>query len=79
MKRSNKKIPSTKLKLNKYLEGYKITELGNIMNIPYTQLYKYKSAGANPTLLMIERLAIGLSRLRGKKVTVYDLLEVKRH
>lgn len=70
----------TKLKLQEHLEGYKITELARHMdNMTYTQLYKYLSDNSNPTLLMLDRLARGLTKLKGEEVTIVDLLEIDGH
>lgn len=72
------KSPKTRLRFDELLEGHSIGSLAKEMNITYTQLYPYKRAGANPTLLALEKLADGLSKLKGKEISVYDLLEIKK-
>lgn len=72
-----RKNPKTKLNLSKLLKGHKKTELALLIGVPYTQLYKYLEDGANPTLLMLERLAEGLSKLRNEKITLNELLDLK--
>ena len=45
------------------------------MNITYTKLYPYNKKVANPTLLALEELDNGLTKLRGEPVEITDLLE----
>ena len=71
-----KKRPETKLIVEELLDGYCKTDLARIMGITYTQLYKYTGEGANPTLLMLERLASGLSELRNEEISLIGLLNI---
>lgn len=66
----------TKLILQDHLDGHKITELAKHMDVTYTQLYQYLKDDANPTLSMLDRLAKGLSKMKGQKVNVIELLEI---
>lgn len=70
--------PKTKLRIKKLIKGQKITELAKAMGIPYTQVYKYLEDDVNPTLLILERFAEGLSKIHGKKIGLIDLLEIKK-
>lgn len=70
-----KSSPKTRLRFDELLEGHSITALAREMNVSYTQLYPYKKSGANPTLLALENLAKGLSKIRGEYLTVTDLIE----
>lgn len=70
--------PKTRLRFDELLGNHSIGSLAKEMNITYTQLYPYKKAGANPTLLALEKLADGLSKLKGETVSVHDLLESKK-
>lgn len=71
---SKLKQPKTKIKkLSSLLEGKKITELALIMEIPYTQLYQLNKEGANPSILSLDNLALGLSKLHNKKVKFSEL------
>lgn len=69
-------MKKTKLRLKEYLADHKITVLATHMDMTYTQLYKYFKDDANPTLLMLDRLADGLSKLRGEEIHLIDLLEI---
>ena len=41
----------------------------------YTRSYmRTKKSGANPTLLALEQIAEGLSKLHGKKIRIRDLI-----
>jgi hypothetical protein len=71
-----KRKPKSKILLNELLEDYSVVDLAKVMNVVYTQLYPYKKPGANPTLLILEQLAEGLSRLHGKPISPLDLIEV---
>ncbi len=51
-----------------------VTDLANQIGVVYTQLYAYKKSGANPTLLALEQIAEGLSKLHGKKIRIRDLI-----
>lgn len=74
--KKDRKLPRTNLKFKELLDGYSISELANYMGVTYTQLYPYKKRGANPTLLVLEQLAVGLSELRKEQITVADLLGI---
>ena len=81
MTHKNTKIqrrPKTKLKFKELLGEQSIVQLAKKMNITYTQLYPYKKHGANPTLLALEDLAEGLSKLLGKEIKIADLISSKR-
>lgn len=73
-----KKKPKTKLRFNELLGDHSIVQLAQKMNVTYTQLYPYKKIGANPTLLALEELAIGLSALLGRKILIEDLIDSGR-
>jgi len=76
MSESQKKAkPKTKLKFEELLGDRSIGKLAKVMGVTYTQLYPYKKKGANPTLLALEQLAKGLSKLRNENVSVLDLLD----
>lgn len=79
LKKSSKaSSPKTRLLFDELLGNHSISSLAKEMNITYTQLYPYKKVGANPTLLALEKLADGLSKLKGETVSVHDLLENKK-
>lgn len=69
-------MAKTKFILKEHVDGYKITELAKHMDMTYTQIYKYLNDDANPTLAMLDRFAEGLSKLKNKKISVLDLLEI---
>ena len=73
--KSKPEQPRTRLLLDELLGEYSLVDLGREMGVVYTQLYAYRKAGANPTLLVLEKMAGALSRLRGKKITIMDLLK----
>lgn len=78
LKMSNKikKItPKTKLRFSELLGDLSIVQLADEIGVTYTQLYPYKKDGANPTLLALEQLAAGLSRLKNEHVTIVDLIQ----
>lgn len=66
--------PRTRLRFNELMAGYTMRELAVKVGMEYTRLYPYTREGANPTLLILERLAVGISELTGKKVTARDLI-----
>ena len=74
-KKADPEQPRTRLRLDEHLGGFSLVDLGREMGVVYTQLYPYRKPGANPTLLVLEKLVAGLSRLRGRKITVMDLLK----
>ncbi|WP_142699378.1 hypothetical protein [Bdellovibrio sp. ZAP7] len=79
MAEKKKKIaPKTKLQFSELLGDLPIGKLAQEIGVTYTQLYPYKKAGANPTLLVLEQLAEGLSKLRNEKVSVIDLIQPKQ-
>lgn len=73
--KSRKSVPKTKLRFSELLGDLSIGKLAKEIGVTYTQLYPYKKHGANPTLLVLEQLADGLSKLRNQDVTVIDLIE----
>lgn len=73
--KNSKSSPKTKLRFDELLEGYSITQLAREMDVTYTQLYPYRKSGANPTLLALENLALGFSKIRGEKISVVDLID----
>lgn len=73
--KTKKNSPKTKLRFSELLGDLPIGKLAKEIGVTYTQLYPYKKAGANPTLLVLEQLAEGLSKLRNEDVTVTDLIE----
>jgi predicted transcriptional regulator len=75
--KSKKTVPKTKLRFSKLLGDLSIGKLAKEIGVTYTQLYPYKKAGANPTLLVLEQLADGLSKLKNKDISVTDLIESK--
>ena len=76
--KQKKRLPKTKLRFKELLAKNSIGKLADAMNVTYTQLYPYKKDGANPTLLVLEQLAMGLSELRGENISVTDLLKVRK-
>lgn len=74
-KKKKRIVPKTKLRFTELLGDLSISELAKEIGVTYTQLYPYKKKGANPTLLALEQLADGLSKLRNESVSVFDLLE----
>lgn len=70
-----KNTPKTKLRFSELLGDLPIGKLADEIGVTYTQLYPYKKAGANPTLLALEKLAEGLSKLKNEPVTIVDLIE----
>lgn len=68
------KKPRAQLKLDELLGGYSLIDLANQIGVVYTQLYAYKKSGANPTLLVLEQITDGLSKLHGKKIRIRDLI-----
>jgi transcriptional regulator with XRE-family HTH domain len=74
-KMAKKKRPKTKLRFGELVSGLSMQALAKSLGVTYTQLYRYKKPGANPTLLVLEELASGLSELRGESLSVVDLLE----
>ncbi|MGE4131415.1 MAG: hypothetical protein AB7F86_07235 [Bdellovibrionales bacterium] len=68
--------PRTKLLFNELLGEQSIIQLANKMGVVYTSLYYYKEDGANPTLLGLEDLAKGLSKLTNKPVSILDLIKL---
>ena len=68
------KKPQTQLRLNELLGDFSVIDLAKEIGVVYTQLYAYKKDGANPTLLALEQIAEGLSKLHGKKIRIRDLL-----
>lgn len=73
-----KSAPKTKLRFSELLGDLSIGKLAKAIGVTYTQLYPYKKAGANPTLLVLEQLAEGLSKLKNEDVSVVDLIEQPR-
>ncbi|MBT5093133.1 MAG: helix-turn-helix transcriptional regulator [Halobacteriovoraceae bacterium] len=73
-KKPGGKKPKTRLRVNELLEGYSKEELAYIMGITYTQIYPLLKKDANPTLSTLESLAKGLSKLRGEKIELVDIL-----
>ena len=71
---SNDKKPKTQLRFEELLGEHSIIDLANEIGVVYTQLYAYKKEGANPTLLVLEQIAKGLTKLKGKKVLIRDLI-----
>lgn len=70
-----KNSPKTKLRFSELLGDLSIVKLAKEIGITYTQLYPYKKAGANPTLLVLEQIAEGLSKLKNEDVEVVDLID----
>lgn len=73
-KKSVSKKPKAQLRLEELLGQYSVIDLANEIGVVYTQLYAYKKTGANPTLLALEQIAKGLSKLHGKKIRIRDLI-----
>lgn len=69
------KRPKTQLRFEELLGDFSIIDLANQIGVVYTQLYAYKKSGANPTLLVLEQIAEGLSKLHGKKIRIRDLID----
>ena len=80
IKRKIKKArkPKSKLRFAELLGKHSIVQLAKHMGVTYTQLYSYKKAGANPTLLALEQIADGLSKVTGRKVSVLDLIDIPK-
>jgi len=74
LKGSTTKKPKTQLRFQELLGDYSVIDLANAIGVVYTQLYAYKKEGANPTLLALEQIAEGLSKLHGKKIRISDLI-----
>jgi hypothetical protein len=74
-RKTKKKVPKTKLRFSELLGDLPIGKLAEEIGVTYTQLYPYKRVGANPTLLVLEQLADGLSKLKNENVSVSDLLQ----
>lgn len=68
------KKPRTQLRFEELLGEHSIIDLANEIGVVYTQLYAYKKEGANPTLLVLEQIANGLTKLKGKKILIRDLI-----
>ena len=73
-----KKKPKTKIKIVEHLGEFKLSDLARETGLLYPQLHRYNQTGANPTLLVLENIAEGLTKLCGKKFTVLDLLETRK-
>lgn len=73
-KATKRNSPKTKLRFVELLGDLSITALAKTMGVTYTQLYPYKKPGANPTLLFLEKMAKGLSELKGEPIYIADLI-----
>ncbi len=70
-----KKKPKSHLKVRELLGERSVSDLADVMGLKfYTQIYPYTRKGANPTLLMLEQLASGLSKLLGRKIKVTEII-----
>jgi hypothetical protein len=70
------KKPRTKLRVQELLGDRSAVDLADAMGLKfYTQVYKYTKDEANPTLLMMEQLADGFSKILRKRVKVGDLIK----
>ena len=72
---ANKKKPKSKILFDEHLGAETMLALAKKMGITYTQLYPYRKSGVNPTLLALEQLAEGLSKLHGKVISPIDLID----
>ena len=72
-----KEKPVTRLRLDKLLGDHSVIELSKEMGVIYTQIYPYRRIGANPTLLILEKMAKGLSKLNGRKISISELIGEK--
>ena len=66
--------PKTKILVNELLGEFKLSDVSREAGILYPQLHRYTKDGANPTLLVLEQIADGLSKLHGKKISPSDLI-----
>ncbi len=68
------RVPKTKIRFKALMKGHKMQALAAQMGVTYTQLYYYRNAGANPTLLALEDLAAALTKLKKRRVTIFDII-----
>lgn len=70
--------PKTKILVEKFLGEFKLSDVSRETGILYPQLHRYTKAGANPTLLVLEQIAMGLSKLRGEPISPCDLIDNRK-
>jgi hypothetical protein len=76
----SKERPLTKLKVDQLLGERSKHELATAMGLKfYNQIYQYLGGEANPTLLMLEKLARGLTKVCGKRVSIAQILDEPRN